>query len=396
MHIAIAGAIALAATHAWSEEGTWGQVRALWLAHPRLEASRATAREAAADAAFAGRAPSWNIEIAAEDFGGSGERAGFGGSTQELWASREFRLRPVARTERELARTDVEAVALDTLMLRRALVVEGRRRFEDWMRSRKTVALLDSQIAEARLWLEAARRERGAGKTPAWVEHRLTADLAGLESRRRAVSREAASRWAFAVAPGGATLPEPADLPVENAMTESVSSGAAPDSVMMEARHRLAVAGRALAEASEGPVLEAAGGVLRDQATGDLGLGVRLALPLPWGRVDWQGAKARSAVRIAERERAVAAQERARRRADLATRISMARTELEDLRGGVLPALAQARVRIDSAWAGGSVGWTERKDAREAWWEARAKEQELEAARRGLELERMELEGVEP
>lgn len=389
------GAIALAAACAWPDDGRWSALREGWLNHPRLDAAREDAKDAKNDASRAGLPPPWRLELSVQDFAGTGDRAGFGGSSQEFWAAREIRLRPVAEAERALARGSADLVAADTLLVRREILFEGRRRWEEWARSKRMVALLDSQIGEARQWLATARREKEAGRTPAWQEHQLAAELAGLEGRRRAAALDASASWKSALAPGDASKAEP-EAPPASSQPEGAVAADVPDSVLLEARLRLAVAARVLADAASGPVLDASGGVLRDQASGELGLGVRVSVPVSWGREDWQRAVARSAVRAAERGRKVAESERERRRRDLALRIGTARGELADHERNVLPALGSARDRVEAAWAAGAAGWLERKSARAAWWEARARALELESAVRDLELERMAMEGVEP
>lgn len=145
------------------------------------------------------------------------------------------------------------------------------------------------------------------------------------------------------------------------------------------------------------PSVDAAIGVLTDAATGSVGLGARLAVPLPpWNRIGLEGARARTRAQVAQRSAEIAGMQRRLSRQSLARVIESERRAWLGLVDTVVPARLTAAASALVAYRRGAIPPETVGRLREGVWQARIEAMERLETLRKLQLELRNLEGVEP
>lgn len=169
------------------------------------------------------------------------------------------------------------------------------------------------------------------------------------------------------------------------------------DSLTLERERSRALAQAALLEAQDRPVLSGAVGVLRDQSTGDAGLGMRVSLPLPpWKRTGLETVKARHEAAALEREIQLERRERQMRLRGIKEELVLLRSDLERWEGQVMPPLAKAKELAEASRATGAIDAAAVWPLRKELLEARSERLEMLLRVRELQRDERNLEGVEP
>lgn len=386
----------LLAVHAQAQEDSWDKIRQSVLTHPGLDNARKMLEERRDETQWAGRPLVPRVELELENFAGSGGASGLGGSSFGVWAGGDYRLGNVRGREKDLAAADVSLQALDTLQARRELLVAARGVWDQWRQERWKAGLLDSLGAQADALAEQLEKGRKAGRVGPWEVSVARAESARWRMNALAHRQNAKVQWDRLAAWSG-DVDEPEAVPCPAIDTTRIVEGRAVDSMFLEAERTRAQLQSALLAAQDRPVLSGAVGVLRDQSSGDVGLGVRVSLPLPpWKRTGIETARARHQAAALERSIALAAKERQIRRRGLQSEWMAALAGLRLWESQVIPARESGLNQVEVSHAAGAVDaaavWAVRKEL----WEARI--ERLEMSIRVLEMQReLEiLEGIEP
>lgn len=385
----------LLSVHAHSQDDAWERIRDGILNHPAMAHERRKSQERWAEVEFAGRPGVGRLELELENFGGSGGASGFGGSSLGLWAGADYRLGEVGQREKDLARTEAQLQGLDTLRARIEWLARARSVWDQWREQRWMVRLLDTLATQADEVVERLEKGRKAGRVAPWEVSMARAESGRLRTIAQARRGKAKALWSRLSAWGGGEEPLSLADPVVD--TSRIVAGRGLDSLFLEAERSRARSLAALSQAQDRPVLSGAVGLLREQSTGDVGVGLRVSLPLPpWKREGVEAARARHEAAALERSIALATRERLIRRGDLHGERENALSELRSWETRVLPARELGLEQIETSHAAGAVDalavWTVRKEL----WEARI--ERLEKTIRVLEIQREldNLEGTEP
>lgn len=379
------------------EQPGWPEWKQRLLEHASLLAARETVRDARDIGAQAGKRPLPVLELEIGNFGGTEDAAGFSRTTAGVWLGGEVRLGDVAAAERALAAQDARQAARDTLLARHELLWQARWIWEDWLQERWRLSLLDSNVADLRSWESALEAARTAGRAEPWEVSQVRADRLAAESRVRAARERASALWADLVVLGG-EAGEPAEVGFPSPEPEGASVGGySPDSLRWMGEAEASRAEASLHAELARPSVDAAIGVLTDAGTGSVGLGARLAVPLPpWRRGGLEAARARARAQVAQRSTEIAALQRRRSGESLVRAIASERRAWSTLSDTVVPARLAAATSALAAYRRGAIPPETVARLRDGTWQARIEALERLGTLRKLQLELRNLEGVEP
>lgn len=386
----------LLTVHSHAQDDSWDKIRQGLLAHPSLDHARKMLEERRTEAGWAGRASIPRLELELENFAGSGGASGLGGSSFGIWAGGDYRLGDVRGREKDLAEADVSLQGLDTLRARRELLMAARGVWEEWRKARWTASLLDTMAAQADSLEEQFEKGRMVGRIGPWEVSLAGAEKAQLRVRATSHRQKAKVLW-NRLATWGGDLQEPEAIGAPTIDTSIIVVGPGMDSMALEAeRARTQVQAALLAE-QDLPVLSGGVGVLRDQASGDVGFGMRVSLPLPpWKRTSIESVRAKNQAAAMERSIGLAARERRIRRTVLHGDLAVALALWRSWETQVIPAREFGLNQVQASYAQGavdaSVVWAVRKEL------GNARIERLESMIRVLEVQReLEIfEGIEP
>lgn len=347
----------------------------LWAAERAVDAAEDRSEQA-------GARPNPEIEWEAEGFGGEEERAGWSGAettlriaqTIEIGGKRGARA-AVAAAEREAARADREEVRLD-LWFRAVDAFVGVWGAEEHAALAEANARLLAAIHEA------AGRRVAAGDVPPLDETRAKVERVLAETARNAAEREReASRRALAALFGepDASLGrvegdfehpiDPADFAL------SLDGGARSPELLRLEREREGIAAALRREkASRFPDLTVAGGLRREEESGERSFVAGLSLPLPL--FDRNSAAVRAAasdLARAESEREAAALDLEARLAHLLAGARNAHDEAAVLREIALPAAEEALEAARIGYEHGKLGYLDLVEAERSFVDLRAR-----------------------
>jgi len=395
--VASATAILLVGLARAGEDPSWSHVKNRLLAHPRLQAARAGFAEAAALPRRAGLRPGPVVELEVEDFGGTGDASGIARATTGVWVGGEFRLGDVRGAERALAAAEVRAAGWDTLARRRELLLEARTLWEDWLAERWRASLTDSVLDEMRTLRAALEAARAAGRVQPWEVALAASGLVSREADARRARERARASWQDLVALG-CDLPEPGIVPPPRPSDDpGAAAGLVEDSLLRDIEADRAEAESRLEAARATPSLTGALGVLAGPGSEAVGLGVRLAVPLPpWNRTTLDQARARLRSESARRSVEMARGERAFRRRSVERELDRAREEWRRWSAEVVVARGEAARAVEVARALGGVAPETAWRVREEYWQARMDALERLGTLRKLQLDAQHRQGVEP
>ncbi|HPF70024.1 MAG TPA: TolC family protein [Candidatus Krumholzibacteria bacterium] len=352
---------------------------------PRLAAAGFGLDASAAESRQAGRGPNPELAVTVENFGGSGEAAGFGTAEATVAVAQVLELGGKRAHRAEEARLAHELAGWDALDARWQARAAARAAFARAWAAQEAMSLADEVIATARDDSAAVHRRVLAGAaTPVDLARaRVAVASAGLDRRRRDAEL-AAARAALAATWGDRTPrfgrvvgdlaevaapPSRTDLEDRLADAPRLQRGAA-----AAARQQAAVAA---AVALGTPDLTASAGYRRLglQGDGDHAFVVGLSLPLPVRDTNRDGAaaaRARLALLDAER-RADQADAAAELDAALAE-LGEAFDEIATLREAILPAAAEAMGEARRAYDQGLFGLTDVAAVRMTFFDLRGRE----------------------
>ncbi|MFH1679135.1 MAG: TolC family protein [Candidatus Eisenbacteria bacterium] len=360
-------------------EEIWGRIARQ---NPGLRAASLAVEAAEGRSLQAAARPNPEIEWEAEEFGGEGERSGWGGAETTLRIVQEIETggkrgarAAVAAAEREAACIDHEIRRLDVWFF--AVDSFGR----VWAAQEKA-ALAEENLRLLAAIREAARQRVSAGKVPPLDETRAEVELALSEAARGsarrdldAARRSLASLWgetdpAFERVEGDLDrLVDPSEFPA------SLEGGDRSPELVRIDRERAARAAALRAEkAARIPNLSVSGGIRRLEGTGERSYTAGLSLPLPLFD------RNREAVRAAASEAARAESEGEAARLDLGARLARLRAEalnayeeVEALRGAALPAAAEALEVATIGYEHGRFGYLDLLEAERSFIELRTR-----------------------
>lgn len=384
------------AVHAHAQDQSWEKLREAVLSHPQLAHEQRLVEERREQGRWAGQAPVLRAELELENFAGTGGASGLGGSSLGLWAGGDYRLGAVREREKDLAAAEVSLQEIEPSKRRLELLWAARETWESWQEACWRADLADSLMLAAQavtLPLEAGRK---AGRVGPWEVSLAQAEATQRRLEAQAQRRSGQVRWARLVAWG---LSAPAPQSAGVAVLDSLPRGAAVslDSLSQERERARLQVQSSLQEAQDRPVLSGAVGVLRDQASGDVGLGLKVSLPLPpWKRTGLETVRSRQEAVALERRIALASRERALRRQGLREELAAELASLREWEEQILPQREQAVGLVEAAKSASAVDaaavWTVRKEA----WQARIERLEKLIRVRELQREMRKSEGVEP
>lgn len=384
------------AVPAHAQDISWERLREAVLAHPGLAHEERLVEERRAEIRWAGQAPVLRTELELENFAGTGGASGLGGASLGIWAGGDFRLGAVREREKDLAAAEVSLQAIEPGRRRLELLWTARETWEAWQEACWRADLADSIALDAQAVTQPLEAGRKAGRVGPWEVSLAQAEATQRRLEAQALRRTGQVLWSRLVAWGlPATASHGAGVPV----LDSLAAATAPslDSMGQERERSLLQVQGALQEALDRPVLSGAVGVLRDQARGDVGLGLKVSLPLPpWKRTGLETVRSRREAAALERRIALASRERALRRQGLREELAAESASLREWEERILPqreaAVAQVEAVRNASAVDAAAVWAVRRDA----WQARIERLERLVRVRGLQREVRKSEGVEP
>jgi cobalt-zinc-cadmium efflux system outer membrane protein len=376
------------ATHAQTQhepEGVLTLQRALELALMHSPALAAAAHGVWAAEGTAQQAGAWQnpeLELEAEDFGGSGDRKGYDAAqttlrlTQslELGDKRQRRQR-MAHAEARLTGWDYEATRLDVLTL-------TKKAFVDVLLAQGQLALAESLLGVAEDVRKAAAERVKAGKVPLLEETKAGVEVATARIDRDRARRELdATRKHLAALWGGSTpvfeaaggdLGAAGDVPPIATFTASLHD--APNVARWSEQVALSEESLALAQAERIPNLDVSAGISRFEEDGTHTGLAGLSLPLPLFDRNAGGilAATHQATRVQYEQHAA----RLRATTDLLeahSRLETARAEALTINAELLPGAQQAFDAAQTGYREGKFGHLEVLDTQRTLSEAKAR-----------------------
>lgn len=354
--------------------------------HPdlRLVDGRRAVLQANLDAA--GLRPPLTLGATLENVAGSGAYRGFDQAELTVSLSGVLERGGKLDARRTLAQANIDVLAPQREIARLDLLAETARRYLAVTAAIGERAIADTDIAQRRRSVEAARRRHAAGASPESVVLTAQAALAEAElDRARALQRERAARQALAAlwnrreVDFGPVAGDPLVLPVlEDFAQLATLLETTPELAQLAGEARIREAQLRLASSEETADLQWQFGAraLRGDDD-DVALVAGLSLPLGSAR------RAGPGIRAAQAELALSAVEREALSIRLYSTLSgaygdyvTARLETERLSQDVLPRLAQAEQAAERAWRAGAISYME--------W-AMLQDQRVQARRRRLQ-----------
>jgi cobalt-zinc-cadmium efflux system outer membrane protein len=312
--------------------------------------------------------PNPELAFEVENFAGSGDLSGFGGSELTLSVAQLFELggkrsnrREVARFERELATWDYEAVRLEVLS-------DVSRAFVEVVAAQLRIALADDLIETAKQDLVAVGRRVEAGAASPIERTRARIALATAEMDRETVALAlTAARVRLATTWGSdqpkygravGDLEQVAPPPTASMLEQRLTTN--PDIARWATEQSLREASLNL-ERSLGKIdLVASGGFRRLEESGDNAFVAGIAIPLPVANRN-QGNVQAAALELAkvEKERLAATSTAQAALASAYADLSAAFKAATTLREEILPAAEEAMATAESAYLKGLFNFTD-------------------------------------
>jgi len=349
---------------------------------PRLSAlaEEIGAREFAALQTGLPANPELSIEM--ENFAGSGEFSGTDGAETTLRLSQLLELGGKRGRRQEVGRLELELARREYDLARGEVLAETRERFLAVLVAQRRLALAEEQAGLAQRMAQAVTERIAAGKTaaieqvrfrPLSAEARLRRDNARLELHAARIALAAAwgsDRVDFATAVD--RLEEFPPLPhwPEIAARIEVS----PELALRRDELRRADRLLALERADRVPDLTVSLGARSIEETGDHALVAGLSLPLPLFDRNQGGVGAARARLAKAREEERATQSRLHvELAEAWHRVQAARSEVEMLRGEILPAAEEGYAAVAYGYQVGKFGLLEALDAERTLFETKSR-----------------------
>ncbi len=336
--------------------------------HPdlRLFGTRHSALEAERD--LATQKPAFVVGATLENALGTGAFGGARSAEATLTLASVFERGGKLDARRAFAQSRIDALAVERESRRLDLLAETARRYLAVVAEQRRIELAESDIAQRKRTVAAARARLQAGASPESVLLTAQAALARAElARARGEQQEHAARQHLAALWGEKTprfhvaAGDPLVLPgIDDASVLAALLERTPELAQFADERRIREARLQLARSSASADVDWQVGVRRLQDTADTALVAGFSLPL--------GARARAepAIRTAEAELASLEIEREAKDLSLYStlveahgRYRVAQLEVRRLRDDVLPGLARAEAAAERAYRAGAISYLE-------------------------------------
>jgi cobalt-zinc-cadmium efflux system outer membrane protein len=354
--------------------------------NPELASSACGVRAAEGTLRQAGAAPNPELEIEAEEFGGSDARQGYDAAqttirlsqTVELAGKRDKR-RSLALSEATVAGWEYEAKRLDVL-------TQTKKAFVDVLAAQGQVALAESALTLAEDVRKAAAARVQAGKVPLLEETRAGVEVSSARLSRDKARRDLQTARRYLAASWGSATPlftEAAGRWLEVAATPALASLAAaldqsPDVASWDHRVRSSQQTLAQARAERIPDITVSAGISRFEDDGTQAGLVGLSLPLPLFNRNAGGILAAGhQVTRAAYDREAARLRAATALAEAHGRLETAKAAAAAIKAELLPGSQQAFEAAQAGYREGKSGYLEVLDAQRTLGETQT--QHLEA-----------------
>jgi len=336
--------------------------------HPDLRLADGRQRVLAAEADIAAQHPGLTAGASLENAAGTGELGGFGGAEISLTLAGVLERGGKWDARRALARSRIDALAVQRETRRLDLLAEVARRYLaiTAVQHQRAVALDD--IEQRTRTVAAARQRLAAGASPESVLLTAQAALARAELERDRAEHQLASARRHLAALWGERDPrfetvagDPLALPAIAGFGELAALlDGTPELARFADERRIREARLQLARSERSADVDWQFGVRRLQENGDTGLMASVAIPLGSAR------RAGPGIRAAEAELALLEVEREAEGlalystlADAHGRYRTAQFEVQRLQDAVLPRLAKAERAAERAYRAGAIGYLE-------------------------------------
>lgn len=368
--------------------------------NPELAAAEQGVRAAEGGARQAGVWPNPEIELEAEEFGGTDSRKGYDAAqttarvSQQLeLGGKRFKRQAVARSEARLAGWDYEAARLDVL-------TRTKRAFVDVLAAQGQLTLAEAALTLAGDARKAAAERVKAGKVPQLEEIKAAVEVASSRIARDRAERDLEVARKLLAANWGSATPRFTEavgsLDVVNGLDPLDALAEALDQSPEIARwtDELAAAREslALARSQRVPDVAVSAGIRRFEDDGALAAVASITLPLPLFDRNTGGiAAAQHNALGAEQKQSVARLRAATELAEVHNRLQNASAEAAAIRETLLPAAQKAFDAADMGYRQGKFGFLEALDAQRTLIEARSRQLAALAAyhKAAADLERL-------
>lgn len=368
--------------------------------HPDLRLLDGQRRVLSAEAERAALRPAWIAGLQMENAFGTGDASGFKQAEISLTLAGVLERGGKLDARRTLARTRIDALAVQRQTKRLDLLAEVARRYLAIGAAQEQRRIADLDVAQRQRTVAGARQRLAAGASPESVVLTAQAALARAEMERdRATQRGAAARQHLAALWGernpafGVAAGDPLALPdiAEFAELDALLAGT-PELARFADEQRIAEARMQLARSQATPDLDWQVGVRRLQATDDFALVGSVSMPLASRR------RTQPELRLAEAELAMVGVEREAQGLSLYStlaeahgRYRVAQFEVDRLQTDVLPKLAKAESAAERAYRAGAISYLEWAQLQSERTTARKQQLEaaLEAQRALIEIQRL-------
>jgi len=356
-------------------------VRAL-TGSPRLAAFAAEVevRDFAARQAGLPANPELSVEV--ENFAGSGEFSGTDGAETTLRLSQRLELGGKRGRRQELGRQELELARREYDLARAEVLAATRNRFLALLTAQRRLAIAEEQVGIAQRTVQAVQERIAAGKTATIEKVRVRPLAAEARLRRDNARQEAhAARVALAATWGSDTVDFTTALdrleelpPLPQWQEIAVRIGESPELALRQGELRRADRLLALERAGRVPDLTVSLGARSIDETGDHALVAGFSLPLPLFDRNQAGVEAARSRLAKAREEERAAQVRLRAELTEAWRKAQAaRSEVDMLRGEILPAAEEGFAAVAYGYQAGKFGLLEMLDAERTLFETKSR-----------------------
>ena len=368
--------------------------------HPELRLLQGQRAVLDADLERASLRPTRVAELGIENALGSGEAAGFKLAEVTLSLASVLERGGKLDARKVLARSRIDALAIDRESRRLDLLAEVARRYLSIIAAQRQQSIADLDIGQRKRTVAGARQRLQAGASPESVVLTAQAALARAEldrarasQRRVSASQHLAALWGernprFDVVPG-----DPLALPPIHdfaALADLLDTN--PELTRFVSEQRIREARAQLARAQATPDLDWQFGVRRLQEVDSFALLGSVSMPLGAAR------RAGPDIRAAEAELALVEIEREVKSLSLYSTLAeahgrylVAQVEVDRLRDDVLPKLAKAEAAAARAYRAGATSYLEWAQLQSEHTAARKQQLEtaLDAQRALIEIQRL-------
>jgi cobalt-zinc-cadmium efflux system outer membrane protein len=342
--------------------------------NPALRAGEFELRAGEGRVRQAGLRPNPELALEFENFAGSGRMGGSNVLETTLSLSQVIELGGKRERRRQVAESGYEARAVERQIHQLDVLAQVTRRYLEVVLAQERLSLSETALVLAEETLSVMARRVKAARSPRAEQSRAAIARARARlNRSRALQaldadrRQLAGTWGEDRAGFTTAVAELYTLPdVDDFESLVFRLEQAPDFRHYAAERRLREAELQLAKARARPTLKLTAGVRRHEESDDTTLVAGVSLPLPlFDRRQGQRAEGRSRIAQTEAERTAALRAARTTLFALHGEFSMARVEVEALRGEVLPQAERALEQTRSGFERGRFSYLELASAQQ-------------------------------